>query len=254
MSAAQTVGIIGVGHLIRHMVPAMVRAPHRFILSERGRETSARLAEQYDLEVVSDNQEIVDNSDIVVLAVRPYDALEVAGSLRWREDQTVLSLCAGTVSSELVPVIEPARMVMAMPVVAAQYGESPTLLYPDDLACRTLLETCGPVVVLDSEDQFAPASVIACYYGWVHELIAQMSDWAAQQGVEPAVARQLVAQMTRAAATSARERIETPLDGLVAELATPRSFTGAGLDVLNEANAFEPWHRAAQHLADGRAS
>lgn len=254
MSAAQTVGIIGVGHLIKHMVPAMVRSPHRFILSERGRETSAKLAEQYDLEVVSDNQEIVDQADIVILAVRPYDALEVAGALKWREGQTVLSLIAGTVAGELVPVIAPARMVMAMPVVAAQFGESPTLLYPDDLACRTLLETCGPVVVLNSADHFGPASVVACYYGWVHELIAQMTEWTVEQGVDPGVARQLVAQMTRAAATSARERIETPLDGLVAELATPRSFTGAGLDILHEDDAFAAWRRAADHLAGGRVS
>lgn len=254
MSSATTVGIIGVGHLIRHMVPAMVRSPHTFILSERGRETSAKLAEQHGLEVVKDNQEIVDRADIVILAVRPYDALDVAGALNWRNDQTVLSLCAGAVGRDLEPVIAPARMVMAMPVVAAQYGESPTLLFPEDLACRTLLETCGPVVVLDSEDQFAPASVIACYYGWVHELIAQMSDWTAEQGVDPGVARQLVSQMTRAAATSARERIDTSPDGLVAELATPRSFTGAGLEILKEADAFEPWRRAAQHLADGRVS
>lgn len=254
MSASQTVGIIGVGHLIKHMVPAMVRSPHQFILSERGRETSTKLAEQYGLEVVNDNQEIVDRSDIVILAVRPYDALEVAGALNWREGQTVLSLCAGTVASDLIPVIEPARMVMAMPVVAAQYGESPTLLYPDDLVCRTLMETCGPVVVLESPDQFGPASVIACYYGWVHELIAQMSDWTADQGVDPGVARQLVAQMTRAAATSARERLDTPLDGLVAELATPRSFTGAGLEILHEDDAFAAWKRAAAHLAGGRVS
>lgn len=254
MSAATTVGIIGVGHLIRHMVPAMVRSPYKFILSERGHETSAKLAEQHDLEIVADNQEIVDRSDIVILAVRPYDALAVAGALQWRKGQTLLNLCAGTVRRDLQTAVAPAWQVMAMPVVAAQFGESPTLIYPDDLACRTLLETCGTVIVLDNEEQFGPASVIACYYGWVHELIAQMSDWTAQQGVGPDVARQLVSQMTRAAATSARERIDTSLEGLVAELATPRSFTGAGLEILNEDNAFAAWRRAAQHLADGRVS
>ena len=254
MTASTTVGIIGVGHLIKHMVPALVRAPHTFVLSERGQENSTKLAEQHDLEIVTDNQEIIDRCDVVILAVRPYDALEVAGNLSWREGQTVLSLCAGTPSAGLAPVVAPARLLMAMPVVAAQYGESPTLLYPDDHVCRTLLETCGPVVVLESEDQFEPASVIACYYGWVHELISQMSDWTAGHGVDPGVARQLVAQMTRAAATSARERIDTPLDGLVAELATPRSYTGAGLDILNEDDAFAAWKRAAQHLVEGRVS
>ena len=251
MTGGQTVGVIGVGHLVRHMMPAMVRSPHTFILSERGRETSQALADQFGLEVVRDNQEIVERSQIVIFAVRPYDAEEVADGLKWRECQAVLSLCAGVHSEKLAPLVAPAKLVMAMPVVAAQYGESPTLLYPDDLACKTLLETCGPVVTLGSEEEFAPAAVIACYYGWVHELIAEVADWTTSQGLQPDVARQLVAQMTRAAATSARERIDTSVEGLVAELATPRSFTGAGLDVLRKADAFRPWREAAQYLADG---
>ncbi|MGI9464089.1 MAG: pyrroline-5-carboxylate reductase dimerization domain-containing protein, partial [Aestuariivirgaceae bacterium] len=165
-----------------------------------------------------------------------------------------LSFCAGIGSAELAPVTAPARLVMAMPVVAAQFHESPTLLYPDDMACRVLLETCGPVITLASEEQFSPASVIACYYGWVHELIVQMSEWTSEQGIEPDVARQLVAQMTRAAATSARERIDTSVEGLVAELATPRSFTAMGLDILNQDEAFAPWRRAAQHLVNTHES
>ena len=250
MNAANTVGIIGVGHLVKHMMPAMIRSPHRFILSQRGAATSTALADQYGLGIARDNQDIVDRSDIVILAVRPYDAISVAGDLAWRDGQTVLSLCAGTSSVELGPATAPARLVMAMPVVAAQFAESPTLLYPDDLACKTLLETCGPVITLAREEQFAPASVIACYYGWVHELIAQMSRWTTEHGLDADVSRQLVSQMTRAAATSARERIDVSLEDLVAELATPRSFTGEGLEVLFEDNAFSAWRRAAQHLAD----
>ena len=80
--------------------------------------------------------------------------------------------------------------------------------------------------------------------------IARMSAWTSQQGIEPDVARQLVAQMTKAAATSALERNDTTLEGLVDELATPRSFTGLGLDVLNSEAAFASWHKAAQTVVE----
>ncbi len=254
MSTAVTVGIIGVGHLIRHMVPAMVRSSHRFILSARGRKTSSRLADQYDLEIAESNQDIVNRADIVILSVRPFDAVAVVTDLEWRDGQTVLSFCAGTGSAELALHIAPAKLVMAMPVVAAQFKESPTLLYPDNMACRTLLETCGPVIALASEEQFSPASVIACYYGWVHELVGQVSAWLSEHGIEPDVARQLVAQMTRAAATSVRERIDTSVEELLAELATPRSFTAAGLEILHREDSFAPWRHAADHLVDQQKS
>ncbi len=243
-----TIGIIGAGHLIKHMMPAMTKTGSRFLVSERGRETSAQLAKEFGVEVSPDNQSIVDQSDIVIVAVRPFDAAEICDGLTFADGQTVLSLCAGLPSSELAPVVAPAHLVMAMPVVAAQFSESPTLMFPENPKCRALLESCGPVLALKQEDSFAPAATIACYYGWVQELISQMSDWVSAQGVDPEVARLLTAQMTRAAATTVRERPATPTSQLVSELATPRSFTLKGLEVLHEADAFTPWKRAADAL------
>jgi hypothetical protein len=95
MTAPLTVGVIGVGHLVRHMMPALVTGGHRFILSARNRDTVADLSKRFRLEVLEDNAEIVARCDIVILAVRPYDAVSVAGGLPWRADMTVLSLCAG---------------------------------------------------------------------------------------------------------------------------------------------------------------
>ena len=244
----QTIGIIGAGHLIRHMMPAMVKTGHRFIVSERGRATSEYLAGHYGAEIYTDNQAIVNEADIVILAVRPFDAVSVCEGLTFGPRQTVLSLCAGIGNAELAPAIAPGRLVMAMPVVAAQFGESPTLLYPDDEPCRHLLAPCGPVLALNSEAYFGPASTIACYYGWVQELIGEMTGWVAERGVDPDTARLLVAQMTRAAATTVRERPDDSVRALVDELATPRSFTLKGLEVLREADAFTPWKNAAAAL------
>lgn len=231
------------------MMPALAKGGQRFLLSARNRDTSAELARRFGAEVIGDNAEIVRRSVLVILAVRPYDAVGVATGLPWRSDMTVLSLCAGIGAEELGPVLTPARLVMAMPVVAAEFGESPTVLVPDDAQCRKLLEPCGPVIAFDDERLFAPATVLACYYGWVHELISTMTEWTAAQGVPKASARLLVAQMTRAAATAVRERRTNAIADLVAELATPRSFTLAGLDDLQRGRAFELWRHAAEQLA-----
>ncbi len=245
-----TCGIIGVGHLIQHMLPALMKADATFLLSARNREIAADLGRRFDLEIVESNQAIVDRSALVILAVRPFHAVEAMQPLSFRPDQIVLSFCAGVSATALRPVVEPARLIMAMPVVAATYGESPTLLFPDDATCRALLEPCGPVIALADERQFTPASVIACYFGWVHELVAQMIGWTESQGIDPVAARLLVAQMTRAAATIIRERTDASPAQLLAELATPRSFTLSGLEDLRREHAFEAWQEAASRLAE----
>lgn len=244
----KSVGILGVGHLIKHLMPALVQTGHRFVLSARSVEVVRDLQSRFDLEARDDLQSIIDDVDIIVLAVRPFQAGELCSGLRFREGQVVLSLCAGLALGELEPAVLPARAVRAMPVIAAEYGESPTLLWPEDAACRSLLEPCGPVLAMRDEAEFEPASVVACYFGWVQHLIGEVSDWTGDKGVSPETSRQLVAQMTRAAGTLVRERMEASVEQLVAEITPPRSMTGLGLDHLREREAFGPWREAAERV------
>jgi pyrroline-5-carboxylate reductase len=247
---ADTVGIIGAGHLIRHMIPALAKGPERFVVSERGRETSSDLARRFGCAIEADNQAILDESDIVILAVRPYDTLALAEGLRFRQGQAVVSLAAGVSHADLAPRVAPASLDVAMPVVAAEFGESPTLLYPGEPRVRALIERCGPVVVLAGEAQFAPGAVHACVYGWIERLIAEMEAWSLDHGLAPETSRLLSAQMVRAAATVARERKDTTMADLVGELATPRSFTGAGIRRLDGQEVFGHWRRAMDHTLD----
>lgn len=243
-----SVGILGVGHLIKHMMPALVRSGNRFVLSARSADVVRDLQSRFDLEIREDLQAIVDDVDIVVLAVRPFQALDLCDGLRFRDGQVVLSLCAGLALGALEPVLSPARVVRAMPVIAAEYGESPTLLWPDDETCRALLAPCGPVLAMRDEAEFEPASVVACYFGWVQHLIGEIGDWSTDHGVSAQVSRNLVAQMTRAAGTLVGERSDASVAQLVAEITPPRSMTGLGLDHLRERDAFEAWREAADHV------
>lgn len=244
----ETVGILGVGHFIKHLMPAFARTEFRFILSRRSQSVSETLREQFAVDVRDDAQSIVDDADIVVLAVRPFQVADLCEDLSFRGGQIVLSLCAGVNSSDIADLVYPANVIRAMPVIAAEFGESPTLLFPENDACRRLLSPCGPVLALRDEAEFDPANVAACYFGWVQNLIGVMADWTAEQGVSDQVSRALVAQMTRAAGTLVCERPETNVDDLVTEITPPRSMTGLGLDHLRDRRAFEPWREAADLL------
>jgi pyrroline-5-carboxylate reductase len=129
------VGVIGVGHLVSHMMPKLVEGNASFLLSERSRGVSARLAARLGLAVSADNQAIVEDSEVVLLAVRPADALGVLKPLRFRAGQTLVSVCAGVPLADLGPAAHPARVVLVMPVVAAEFGESATLVYPRTRPC-----------------------------------------------------------------------------------------------------------------------
>lgn len=156
---------------------------------------------------------------------------------------------AGTVSqASYTPHVNGAQMVLAMPVITAEFGESPTSIWPEHTRVRALLAPCGPVIALETEGQSKAVSGSGAYFGWVQALIMETTQWLSEKGVPEAQARAIVAGMTRAGAVSASEHSDIPLPELINDLCLPGSLTGQGLEILKEADAFTPWKAAAESI------
>lgn len=244
-----TVGVLGVGHLMQYVVPGLLRAqcPPRLLLSARNAVRAKQLSVNHKLEIVSDNRSLVERSDIVAIAVRPFDVLNTIADLPWRPGHVVLSFAATVSRGEIDPLVNGAAVVLALPVVAAQFGESPTVMYPSDSQVEDLMAPCGPVIPLETEQQFEAASALGAYFGWVQMIIGEAASWLEEQGLGSQQARLLAAAMTRAGATTAQMRTETGMAELVDELCLPGSLTGDGVSMLAERNAIAPWQQALDH-------
>jgi len=248
----QTVGVLGVGHLTSHLVPGLVRTGNAplILLSARNAEASAALGQRYDLEICADNRDLVERADLVLLAVRPFQVEDAVAGLPWRLGQILVSLCAGVTIEQIAGHARPATITRAMPVIAGEFGESATCLYPEEKTSRDLLGRLGPVVAVRSEQEFEAASVCGALFGWVQAQIGEVSTWLADAGVAPEAARALVTQTFRAAATTLRETPDVPIADQVAELCLPESITGLGLQTLEAHNAFAGWRAAGDTVLD----
>ncbi len=248
MTAQNTdiIGILGVGHLARHLVPTLAEkfGSARLLLSPRGTDSSAKLARDHGIDIAADNADLVARSRTILVSVRPFQVADALGGAPWTEEHRLVSFCAGVPLETFAAHAAPAEIIRAMPVTAGQYGESPTCLFPETGWARDLLEVFGPVIPLRREDQFEAASVIAAYYGWVQALIGAVTDKTAAAGLDPDQARLLVAQMTRAAATTVRDDTSLPIGALVDDLCLPGSITGHGLGVLRDRDTFAAWEAA----------
>ncbi|MBL1106668.1 NAD(P)-binding domain-containing protein [Streptomyces sp. 5-8] len=81
----ERIGIIGVGEIGRAVVEGLsdgVEEPPEILLSPRGARTAAELAGRYpNVRVRAGNQDVVDGSDVVIVAVRPQDRAEALDAL-----------------------------------------------------------------------------------------------------------------------------------------------------------------------------
>jgi pyrroline-5-carboxylate reductase len=240
-----TIGFIGVGDMAAYMVDGLCRDGRGddIVLSPRNAVRSAALAAAHGCRVAASNAEVVDDSDLVVLAVRPAAVADAIAGLPWRQGQTLVSVVAGATLAELAAA-NPAVAVRSMPVSCAAIGESPTAIYPDDPAARDLFERVGSVIVLPDEDAFTAASVMGAFHGWAFGVLKEVTDWMVAQGVPPGQSRSLVAGMMRGAAGVALARPDTPLAETVSRLTTPGGITDAGFKRMDQVAGLSAWSAA----------
>jgi pyrroline-5-carboxylate reductase len=245
------IGVIGVGHLMQHMIEGWVRKGRgNILLSPRGAAVSVELSRRHGLEIARDNAEVVTRADVVFIATRPPDAPSALRGLPWREDQLVISVVSGQPLSALAANCAPADLVRSLPLISALVGASPTLLYPENPRAREILSDLGPVLVLAAETDFTAASVYGPAFSCLFALIDRMRALGEDCGVAPDLARSLAAQCMIGAGGLVMEQKDKPVAEIVAELATEGSFSKKMLGILEEKQAFEAWNAAFQVILD----
>lgn len=237
-------GVLGVGHLATVIISGLISSGfevENVLLSPRGK--SQELSDFYGISIASDNKDLINRADVVLVAVRPLDAISSVKGLPWRENQVIINVCAG-VSIAALPV-KPARVVRAMPLTASEINASPTVYYPNLPEATAILKHLGPVIPLICEADFEVATVNAAVYGWVQDLIRQTTDWCIEKGLSQAIARQLVANTFVAAGRLIAEKPE-PIEQLLSELVTPGGITELGIKVLSEKGHPNIWRDASE--------
>ncbi len=218
-------GFIGTGEITSSIVTGLSSSgvtSHSIWLSPRNSAIATGLANRFrGISVAGSNQEVLDRSDTIVIAVRPSAAREVLSELRFRPHHQVISLVSalslGSLSERVAPAV---RIARAVPLPSAAKRLSPTAIYPPDPAAVELFAAVGTVFPVDREPEFdaicATTATIASYYAW-NETIA---SWLEQQGVPASQARDYIARLFLGVTTGAVEDCERSFQSLAATHAT----------------------------------
>jgi pyrroline-5-carboxylate reductase len=153
-------------------------------------------------------------------------------------------LCAGVSIATLRNVVRNANLVRAIPLGAAAHGGSPTIVFPEDPAVRSLFLRVGSVTALACEEDFGPATVVGVLYTLAHDLVGLTAEWAAVQGLSPEAARRLATAQLTAAATMLAADEAIPVPDMVRALATPGGIAETAFRSLDR-NTFAMHWRAA---------
>src|SRR6185369_15650069 len=166
-------GFVGTGTITASIVTGLCAAPessNRIWLSPRNADVAARLASTCSQATVArSNQEVLDRSNIVFLALRPQIAHDVLRGLHFRQDHRVISLIATFSRDRIAALVAPVMSIscaVPQPTVAARLG--PTVIFPPDPVARTLFARLGVAVEVNSESElralWASTAAMASYF------------------------------------------------------------------------------------------
>lgn len=186
-------GFIGTGTIAAAMVRGLKSSPLRdwpILLSPRSPDVAGRLAEEFSgVSVAAGNQDVIDGSDIVVLAVRPQVAQAVLQGLRFRAEQEVVSLIAATPATAISDWTGAARVCRAIPLPFVEHRRDVTPVYPPHPAAMQLFDALGRALPVHDQATFdlygALSALMATYFG----LVETAAGWARDQGLPDADAR-----------------------------------------------------------------
>jgi len=193
-------GFIGTGAISDAVIRGLLTSDYRvdeIIVSRRSEHISAKLAADFDrVRVEDDNQAIIDQSDMIFLAVLPQIAGDVLSALRVPDDKQIVSLIATIPIPDLkVWLGTNAQCDRAIPLPPVEHHACVTAVYPGSPDVMALFEKLGGAVApetIDAFDGYATGSALMATYFTVLESAAQ---WMVKQGSDYADARRYLAAL-----------------------------------------------------------
>ena len=203
-------GFVGCGAITAAIVDGLsaAKADVSIVLSPRNATVASALATRHSNVRVADcNQTVLDESEVVVIAVRPQIVAEVLRQLRFRPDHRVVSLVARVSLEYLKSATRPAsRVTRAVPLPSVARRQGPTAVFPPADDVVALFDPLGRAIPVEQEAVFnvfgTATAVMASYFAFA----GTISGWMERHGVAPEAARAFVRQMLEGLAGAGPDR------------------------------------------------
>lgn len=262
MEASIKVGFIGAGNMARSLVGGLINSgmqPARIRAYDPDKGRLDQLAGDFGIAAAKDNQSMLDECDVVVLAVKPQVMQEtVKGLQAGAQPPLVLSIAAGITTEALQQWFgTKLPLVRAMPNTPALVRSGATALYATEQVgeeqrdqAESILRAVGLTLWVEKESQLDAVTALSgsgpAYFFYVMEA---MEGAAEKLGLPADVARLLTMQTAFGAAKLALEIEEDP-KVLRERVTSPGGTTERALAALQEGELSAVFERALKAAHD----
>jgi pyrroline-5-carboxylate reductase len=223
----QTLGFIGAGNMASSLIAGLCADgydPQKIWASDLDAEKLDSLASRFGINTTANNLAVIENSQLVVLAVKPQSMREVATGLAAtvrRCKPLIISLAAGVTEAAIDRWLGGGNdIVRCMPNTPALVKTGATALHGNDnisaeqrSRAEAVLRAVGVAVWVDREELLdAVTALSGSGPAYFFLFMEAMEEAALKLGLEPVTARLLTQQTALGAARLAMESDESPAE------------------------------------------
>ncbi|MDH5570933.1 MAG: pyrroline-5-carboxylate reductase [Gammaproteobacteria bacterium] len=257
------IGFIGAGNMARSLIGGLIASgvsTENILVSSIDETHLSALSADFGVRTTTINQDIVDNSDVVVFAVKPQVLKEVCSELNTRADSLYLTVAAGIPTSSLANWLgDRLAIIRAMPNTPALLQAGATALFanahtskPQRESAESIMRAVGLSVWVDKEELMDTVTALSgSGPAYFFLLMEHMIQTAQDMGLSADTARLLTVQTAFGAAKMALEIDKAPAI-LRQNVTSPGGTTERAINTFEDGGMAKLVHDAL-HAAQDRA-
>ena len=174
------------------------------------------------------------------MAVTPTVGEKIIKDLRFRSNQTIISLISTITISELKKMIKvKADIVRAIPLPPISLKKGPVPICPPNRKVKKFFDKIGSTVEIKNEklsiNFWSTSGMMASYY----DLLRVMSDWLIKKGIKKLDAQKYITSLFLALSEDAVANSKNELKYLVKDSQTPKGLNEQGLREMKKKGVYK---------------
>ena len=229
------IGFIGFGNMAKAIAHGLIEknvvSKSDLFFSTRSEESKTQVEKTWHIKGLVSNQAVIDESDVIILAVKPYQVEEVLTPLTFSKDKLVLSVMAGVTNHQLSQYIDAKQVIRTMPNLNAQVLESMTAVIENSAVSEKkmtlatdLFSAIGDVVVIPEEQLSVFIALAGSSPALVFLFIDTLARTAVKYGMSKEQATNIAAQAVLGSGKTVLQSNDSPWN-LIDQVSSPGGIT-----------------------------
>jgi pyrroline-5-carboxylate reductase len=240
------IGIVGCGNLGLSILKGIVNnSPETQVYASKRDVSSIQHLSSEQVTITTDNSELIENSDLIILALKPYTILPFINEVKSKLDakrHTLVSVASGVSISAIQNALgeKEVGVYRAMPNTATSVNESLTAISASNDALsrkqevESVFRNLGEVLFIDEQLMDAATILGACGIAYVLRFMRAMIQGGIEVGFDANTATKIVSQTMKGASELIIQN-ETHPEQEIDKVTTPKGCTIVGLNEMEHA-------------------